>query len=109
MLMPGLHVGVVVDDTPDGLLGAQQRDAATRHDALLNRRTGSVEGVLDAILLSFTSTLGRTADANDRNPAGELGKTLLQLLAVVVRGGLLDLRLDAGRPGLRCPFSCRRR
>jgi hypothetical protein len=28
--------------------------------------------------------------------AGELGKPLLQLLAVVVGGGLLDLRLDLG-------------
>src|SRR4029450_11792864 len=36
----------------------------------------------------------RPADPDHRTPAGELGQALLQLLAVVVRGGLLDLRLD---------------
>jgi hypothetical protein len=44
--------------------------------------------------------LGRAADADDRDAAGELGQTLLQLLAVVVRGGLLDLRLDLRDAGL---------
>jgi hypothetical protein len=43
-------------------------------------------------LLDFD--LGRVADADHRDAAGELGQTLLQLLAVVVRGGFLDLRLD---------------
>src|SRR5262249_16322275 len=74
--------------------GAQQRDAAARHDAFLDRGAGGVERVLDAVLLLLDLDLGRTADADHRDAARELGETLLQLLAVVVRGGLLDLRLD---------------
>src|SRR5260370_721956 len=36
----------------------------------------------------------------NRHAAGELGQPLLQLLAVVVGGGLLDLRLDLADAGL---------
>src|SRR6202035_3926391 len=43
---------------------------------------------------------GGAADTNHRDAAGEFGKALLQLLAVVVGGGLLDLRLDLGDAGL---------
>jgi len=53
---------------------------------------GCVEGVLDAILFLLHFDIGGAADPDHRDAAGELGKTLLQLLAVVVRGGLLDLR-----------------
>ncbi|GIX15602.1 MAG: hypothetical protein KatS3mg118_3561 [Paracoccaceae bacterium] len=51
-------------------------------------------------LRSFTSTSVAAADADHRDAAGQLGQPLLQLLAVVVRGGLLDLRLDLGDTGL---------
>src|SRR3546814_18894372 len=44
--------------------------------------------------------LFRSADADHRDAAGQLGQTLLQLLAVVVRGGFLDLRLDLTAAGL---------
>ena len=37
--------------------------------------------------------LGRASDPDHRHAARELGQALLQLLAIVVRGGLLDLRL----------------
>src|SRR5580693_8200604 len=50
--------------------------------------------VVDAILALLDLDLGGAADADHRNAARELGKTFLQLLAVVVGGGLLDLRLD---------------
>src|SRR5262249_30113497 len=90
----GLDVRIVVVDLADRLLGAQQRDAAARDDALFHRSAGGVERVLDAILLLLHLDLGRTADLDHRNAAGELGQPLLQLLTVVVRGGLLDLRLD---------------
>ena len=43
---------------------------------------------------SFTSISVRTTDADHRNTAGQLGQTLLQLLTVVVGGGLLDLCAD---------------
>src|SRR4029077_4303638 len=50
--------------------------------------------VINAILALLDLDLGRAADADHRDAARELGQTLLQLLTVVVRGGLLDLRLD---------------
>ena len=50
--------------------------------------------VVDAILALLHLGLGGAADADHRDAAGELGQPLLQLLAVVVGGGLLDLRLD---------------
>jgi hypothetical protein len=53
-----------------------------------------VEGVVDAVLLLLHLDLGRAADADHRDAARELGQALLELLTVVVRGGLLDLRLD---------------
>ena len=60
---------------------AQQRDAAARHDALLDRGAGRVERVVDAVLLLLDLDLGRAADADHRDAAGELGQPLLQLLA----------------------------
>src|SRR5690606_23050356 len=59
-------------------------------------RAGRVEGVVDAVLLLLDLNLGRTADADDGNAASQLGQTLLELLAIVVRGGLFDLLLDLG-------------
>ena len=73
---------------------AQQRDAAARQDAFLDRGAGRVHRVVDAILALLHLDLGGAADADHRDAAGELGQPLLQLLTVVVRGGLLDLRLD---------------
>src|SRR5690606_25602866 len=67
---------------------------AARHDAFLDRGAGGVERVIDAILALLHLDLGRATDADDGDAARELGQTLLELLAVVVRGGLLDLRLD---------------
>src|SRR5208337_2958126 len=90
----GLLVGVLALELGDRGLGAQQRNAAARNDAFLDRRAGGVEGVVDAVLLLLDLDLGRAADADHRDAARELGQTLLQLLTVVVRGGLLDLRLD---------------
>jgi hypothetical protein len=58
-----------------------------------------VEGVLDAGLLLLHLGLGRSADLDDRDAADELGEALLELLAIVVAGGVLDLArisLDAG-------------
>jgi hypothetical protein len=53
-----------------------------------------MQGVFDAGLLLLHLGLGGGADLDHRNAAGELGQPLLQLLAVVVRGGLLDLGAD---------------
>ena len=59
-----------------------------------------MKSVLDAVLLLLHLDLGRTADADDRDAACELRQTLLELLAIVIRGRLLDLRLDLGDAAL---------
>src|SRR5947208_128008 len=71
-----------------------ERDAATRHDAFFDRGTGRVERILDTRLLLLHLDLGRRADPDDRDAADQLCEPLLELLAVVVRGGVLDLRPD---------------
>jgi hypothetical protein len=76
----GLLVVVVGLDAARRLLGAQQRDAAARHDAFLDRGAGGVQRVVDAVLALLHLDFGRAADADHRNAAGQLGQTLLQLL-----------------------------
>src|SRR5579862_8615335 len=89
-----LLVLVVGLDAPQSFGGAQKRDAAARQDAFLDRGAGRMHRVIDAILALLHLDLGGAADADHRDAAGELGETLLQLFTVVVRGRLLDLRLD---------------
>ena len=81
----------------------EQRDAAAGHDALFDRGAGGAERVLDAVLLLLQLGLGGGADLDDGHAAGQLGQPLLELLAVVVRGGVLDLGLDLAScaPGSR--------
>src|SRR5207248_2048927 len=100
----GLHVGILVVDAADRLLGAQQRDAAARHDAFLHGCAGGVQRVLDAILLLLDLDFGRAANTDHRDAAGKLGEALLQLFAVVVRGALTDLRLDLRHAGFDVLF-----
>src|SRR5829696_6298969 len=96
----GLDVGVLTLKRFSRCFGTEQRNAAARDDTFLDRRAGGVKSVLDAVLLLLHLHLGRTADADDRDAARELRQTLLELLTVVVRGGLLDLRLDLGDAAL---------
>src|SRR5712692_8232310 len=90
----GLLVVVLGPDLLELLGSAEQGDAAARHDAFFNRRTGRMHRVVNAILALLHFDFGRAADADHRDAARELGQTLLQLLTIVVRGGFLDLRLD---------------
>ena len=53
-----------------------------------------MQRILDAGLLLLHLGLGGRADGDDGDAAGHLGQPLLQLLAVVVGGGLLDLVAD---------------
>ncbi len=73
------------------LAAAQQGHAAAGQDAFLDRRAGGVQGVLDAGLLLLHVGFGLGTDRDDRHAAGQLGQPLLQLLAIVVAVGLLDL------------------
>src|SRR3546814_18212038 len=76
------------------LRGVQQSAAAADDDAFLDRGAGGVHRVFDAILTLLHLDLGGAADTQHRHAAGELRQPLLQLLPVVVRGGLLGLRAD---------------
>src|SRR6185312_8916262 len=95
----GLDIRVFVMDPADRLLGAQQCNAAARHDAFLDRGTGRIERVFDAVFLFLHFDLGRAADLDHRDTAGKFRQPFLQLLAVVIGGGLLYLRLDLADAG----------
>ena len=74
--------------------GTNQGYAAAGNHALFHRRTGSVQGVFDAGFLLFHLDFGGSAYLDHGNTAGQLGQALLQLLAVVVGSGFLDLLAD---------------
>src|SRR5262249_18271943 len=84
----------LVEERLDGPDRADEGHAAAGHDALLDGRAGRVQRVLDAGFFLLHLALGGRADLDDRAAAAQLGEPLLQLFAVVVRGGLLDLRAD---------------
>src|SRR5690606_36366372 len=93
-LHAGLLVAILELEVLQPLLDAHERDAAARNDALLDSRTGGVQRVLDAGLLLLPLRLGRRADVGHRDAARELRAPLLELLAVVARGGLVDRDAD---------------
>ncbi len=74
--------------------GVDEDDLAAWDDTFLDGGTRGGEGILDAMLLLFQLGLGRRADADDGNAAGEFGQALLELLFVVVAGTLVDLDAD---------------
>ena len=78
----------------------QEGRAAAGDQAFLDRRSRGRERILDAVLLLLELDLGGRADLDDGDATGQLGEALLELLAVVVRGGLLDLDLDLTHAGL---------
>ena len=84
--------------------GVEQSHAAAGDDAFFDRGAGRVHGVLDTVLALLHLDLGGTADTDHRHAAGQLGQALLQLLLVIVRGGLLDLRADLGAAALDVRF-----
>src|SRR4029453_11224753 len=87
-------------DLGEGLLDPQQGHAAAGDDALLHRRAGVGDGVLDAVLLLLELDLGGRPDLDHAHAPGQLGQPLLELLAVPVGVGPLDLLLDLGDAAL---------
>src|SRR5579859_4283244 len=77
---------------------AHQGHAAAGDNAFLDCRAGCVHGVFHPGLFLFHFGLGGCAYFNDGDAADQLGQPLLQLLAVVVAGGLLDLGADLFHP-----------
>src|ERR1022692_3618326 len=76
----------------------QQGDAATGDHTLLDGGLGVAHRVLDAVLALLQLDLGRRASLDDGNAAGQLGEPLLELLAIVVGVGVLDLGPDLVDP-----------
>src|SRR4051794_34019324 len=89
---------VALERSEDGLLDLvgriDQCHTATGDLALLERRAGGLECVLDAVLLLLHLGLGRRSDLDDRDAARQLREALLELLAVEVGVGVLDLGLE---------------
>ncbi|OEI67489.1 DNA polymerase II large subunit [Curtobacterium sp. ER1/6] len=76
----------------DGRL--DEGDATTGDDALLDGGLRVADGVLDAVLALLELDLGRGTRLDDGHATGELRQALLELLAVVVGVGRLDLGAD---------------
>jgi hypothetical protein len=86
---PGRVVALELAGLLDGLLGAQQGHAAAGHHALFDGCTRGVQRVFDAGLLLLELDLGGRTDLDHCHAAGQLGHAFLQLLAVVVAGGIV--------------------
>src|SRR5436309_3491598 len=96
--MPSMPPGM---PPPAGIAGfSSSLSAPTGDDTLLDRSLRGLDGVLDAVLLLLELHLGRGADLDDRHATRELRQALLELLAVVVRVGVLDLGPDLVDPAL---------
>ena len=80
--------------------GVDEGRAAAGDDALLDGRAGRRDRVLDAVLALLELDLGGRADLDDADAAGQLGQPLLQLLAVPVGVGVLDLPADLRDAGV---------
>ncbi len=83
-----------LDERVDSGSAADQGHTTARDDAFLDGCTGCVHRVFDAGLLFLHLGFGGCTDLDDGDAADELGETLLELLTVVVGGGLVDLRTD---------------
>ena len=84
----------------DGLDGADETDTAARDDTLFDGSAGGVQSVLNAVFLLLHLDLRGGTHIDDCHATGQLGQALLQLLAVVVARGGLDLGLDLVGAGL---------
>ncbi len=73
---------------------ANERGTTAGNDAFLDGRTGGVHSVLNASFLFLELGFGGRANLDDGDAADKLGKALLELLLVVVGGGVFDLLAD---------------
>src|SRR4029079_13139246 len=75
-------------------LRADQSHAAAGQDAFLDCGPCRIQRIVDAVLLFLYLHLGDVATLDHGDAAGELGQPLLELLAIVIGGGVLDLLPD---------------
>src|SRR5262249_15400027 len=78
----------------DGLGAPNQSHTAAGNDSLFDGCAGCMHCIFDAGFLFLHLGLGCGADFDHGNATDQLRKALLELLAIVVRGGLLDLAAD---------------
>ena len=88
----GLLVGIFELQLVESFGDPQQANPAPGNDPFLNSSAGGVHGVFDAGFLFLHLGFGCRAHLDDGDAANELGEPLLQLLAIVVGRGVLDLR-----------------
>src|SRR4029453_10999990 len=95
-----LLVFVVGADSVDRGHATQETDPAAGDDAFLDGRARGMQRILDAGFALLHLGFRGGADTDDGHTARELGQAFLELLAVVVTRGLLDLAADLGNPSL---------
>ncbi|CAB4680750.1 unannotated protein [freshwater metagenome] len=82
----------------DGLVqrctGTKKCSTATGDNTFFDCCTSCAERVFDAVLLFLEFNLGGCANLDDRNAARKLRKALLELLAIPIGIGVVDLTLD---------------
>src|SRR6516164_670955 len=71
------------------LLCAKVSNASTGNDTRLDGRTGRMQGIFHGSFLLLHFGLDSGTDTYYGNITGELGQTLLQFFAIVIRGGFL--------------------
>src|SRR5581483_329672 len=72
-------IGIAESVEVDRLRGIEPRHPAARHDALLEGCARGLQCVLDAMLLLLHLGLGRSADLDHGDTAGQLREPLLEL------------------------------
>ena len=84
------------------------RNTAAGDDAFFGSGLGGVEGIVDEVLAFLHLGFGgQHPRFDDGDAAGEFGETFLQLFAIVIAGGLLDLLADLIRAGVDVLDACR--
>src|SRR3546814_4623694 len=76
---------------------------STSNDAFFNGSAGSVQRIVNAVLLFFHFHFSGCAYIQDSNTASQLGKTFLKLFLVIIR------RSEERRVGKECVSTCRSR
>jgi len=84
-------VEVLSLDVVKSLRGEEEGGTTAGNDSFIGSSSGGAEGILNAVLELSDFDFGRSTDLNDGNSTGESTNTLLELLSVVVTGGLLHL------------------
>ncbi len=78
--------------------GVHKGRAAAGNDAFFDGCPRRRDRVFEPVLLFLELDLGGRTDADDRDAAGQLGQALLQLVAIPLRVGALDLGAQLADP-----------